>query len=114
MVETNNREDLTPKDRALFEEILANGPADMSDGDKEVIRSRRSYLTSLEKEIFKGVLTEKKEEKKEVVADVAGEKTLLDHTVAELKAICEKRGIAIPDEAKKKADIVALIEGFGE
>lgn len=105
MAETLSRETLTPKDKELLEKTLVKIPSEMTEGDKGVIRARRGYLSAIELSTFEEVLNGE-EEKEE-------EKTLMDHTVGELKQMCEEKGIEIPTGANK-ADIVHLLEKSDE
>lgn len=103
MAETLSRETLTPKDKELLEKTLVKIPSEMTEGDKGVIRARRSYLSAIELANFEEVLNGEK-------AVVEEEKTLMDRTVGELKQMCVEKGIEIPKDVKTKAGLIGLLE----
>ena len=88
------------KSREMLSEILAKPISAMSDGEKAIIRARRSYLTEAQVRDLESVLeTEVKVEK----VDYSKLKK------AELLAIAEEKGIVVSEDANK-ADIIGLIE----
>lgn len=56
MEETLSRGTLIPKDKEFLEKIIAKGPSGLNREEVGIIRARRMYLTSVEKEIFAEVL----------------------------------------------------------
>ena len=88
------------KSREMLSEILAKPISAMSDGEKAIVRARRSYLTEAQTRDLESVLeTEVKVEK----VDYSKMKK------AELLAIAEQKGIVVAEDANK-ADIIGLIE----
>lgn len=82
--------------QAELDGILAKDPQTVSEYEMSILRARISYLSEEQKERFG--LVEK------VVSPYVGLKN------ADLRKLCADRAIVVPVEAKKNADIVALLE----
>lgn len=64
-METIDKAELLSGDKKLLEGALKKSISEMTTDDVAVIRARRAYLTPVEREIFKEVLSEKVEASEE-------------------------------------------------
>lgn len=101
--QTLDKSTLILKDKQLLEEVLRKSIPEMGEEEVAIIRARRAYLTSVEREVFKEIL----EEKEVVVA-------LEDMKFSELKLVCAERGIDVPTTVKSKEAILELIASTPE
>jgi len=86
---------LVQSDKKKLEDALIKSVSALNAEEIAVIRARSSYLTSVEKEVFKSILEETK--------------TSYDSmTKAELLEVCQDKGIEA-DPSLKKSDIIDLI-----
>ena len=92
-----NLEEITPSVIEKLRELLEKAPfGALNSSELEFLHARASYLTEEEKALCFG--------EEEVPA------TYEEMTVKDLKALCTKREIVIPAEAKLKPAIIAVIE----
>lgn len=61
MSEKMSRSELSHQDKKLIEDILLKSPEKLDAKEKAVLRSRRSYLSTVEERVFAEVLEDKKE-----------------------------------------------------
>lgn len=106
----------------MIKEILSKGADAVTEGEKEILRSRINYLTPEEVEKFLGegsikatVETEEVAEEEETETETpeseeeVEEVDLESMTVPQLKALAEEQEIDL-GSAKTKADIIAVLE----
>ena len=80
-------------------EIVLKNPDILGLEEIAFLKARKSYLSDEEIEKFSGILEETEEEK-----------SLIDHTKAELLAMCQEKGFKIPKIVPNKAGLVELLE----
>lgn len=98
MEETLDRTSLSLSDKTLLEKLLVKSPSALEEEEIGIIRARRAYLTSVEREIFKEVLEVEEEQVEYSKLNKAG-----------LEELCANREIVIPEGATK-AVLVSLLE----
>lgn len=92
------KEMLNSKDKKLLEDALKKNINDLSDFDKEIIKARREYLSSVEFNAFRSVIEEEQDK---------GEK---DITCNEIKKKLSKLGVEYSKNGKKEELLKLLKE----
>lgn len=92
------KEMLNSKDKKLLEDALKKNINDLSDFDKEIIKARREYLSSVELNAFRSVIEEEQDKEEK------------DITCNEIKEKLSKLGVEYSKNGKKEELLKLLKE----